>query len=118
MSSTSDTPAGPDPAGLARARRVFGVTAARMDMILLTLNHGEVTATEFMDKLGLSRSGVERQLKLLTEQGILSERRATQPRNRGQIIYWRIANPAELRRLWNLISEQIDAGVNRELERD
>ena len=107
----SATPDANDASEAARARRAFGITAARLDMILLALNKDEVTAPEFMKELGLSRSGVERHLKVLTDQGILSGRGPEQPGGRGKVIYWSIVNPDTVENLWGVLTAELTIGI-------
>lgn len=81
------TPPLPDPE-VERLARALGVTRARVEVLRFALEKGEVTANELMTELEISRSGLQRHLVALTEEGMLSERHATHPRGRGPVIYW------------------------------
>lgn len=89
-----------------RLGRALGVTRARIEVLRIALARGEVTANELMEELGLSRSGLGRHLAILTDEGLLSERRATHPRGSGPVIYW-VANPAAVRAAIDAFSRRI-----------
>lgn len=90
-------PLTPDPEG-ERLGRAFGITRARIE-VLRCAQGREVSAAELMAELGLSRSGLERHLAILTAEGLLIERHATHPRGSGPIIYWTTDDEAVQRAL-------------------
>ncbi|MGO2933145.1 ArsR/SmtB family transcription factor [Microbacterium sp.] len=100
------TPPLPPDAEGDRLGRALGVTRARIEVLRLALARHEVTAAELMDELGLSRSGLGRHLAILTDEGLLSERRATHPRGSGPVIYW-IANADAVRAAIDAFSRRI-----------
>jgi predicted ArsR family transcriptional regulator len=95
----------PDPE-VERLARALGVTRARVEVLRIALERGEVTATELMAEIDISRSGLQRHLTTLTEEGLLSERHATHPRGRGPVIYW-ATNRAETERVLDSFARHI-----------
>ncbi len=81
---------------------LLGASEARIRVLELVIAHGEVTAAELMDALDLTRNGVGHHLAALTESGFLIERRATHPRGRGGIIYWRADRDQIHQAMWSL----------------
>ena len=65
-------------------------------MILCQLLEGELSVGELQPRIGLSQSALSQHLALLREEGAVSTRRD------GQVIYYRVADPAVLRVLETL----------------
>ncbi len=84
------------------ALALLGASAVRVAILRVVLEHNEVTALDLAGALGLTRNGVGRHLKELTEAGFLIERRATHPRGSGDVLYWRAERDAVARALWEL----------------
>ena len=65
-------------------------------MILCQLLEGELSVGDLQPRIGLSQSALSQHLALLREEGAVSTRRD------GQVIYYRVADPAVLRVLETL----------------
>lgn len=81
---------------------LLGASAVRVELLRIVAAHGELTALEIMDVLGLTRNGVGKHLNALTDAGFLIERRATHPRGSGDVIYWRADRDRIAAELWAL----------------
>lgn len=65
-------------------------------MILCQLLEGELSVGELQPRIGLSQSALSQHLAILREEGAVATRRD------GQIVYYRVADPAVLRVLETL----------------
>lgn len=84
---------------------LLGASAVRVAVLRAVLAQEEVTALELMDVLGLTRNGVGKHLDELTAAGFLIERRATHPRGKGGVIYWRADRDRIAAELWRLTGD-------------
>jgi len=66
----------------------LGITPARLEILRIVFAEGEVTAPHLVEQLALSRNAVGYHLKVLTDQELLLERKATHPRGYGPLGYW------------------------------
>ncbi|MEJ6011298.1 metalloregulator ArsR/SmtB family transcription factor [Novosphingobium aquae] len=65
-------------------------------MVLCQLSEGELSVTELQMRIGLSQSALSQHLALLREHGAVTTRRE------GQMIFYRIADPAVMRMIETL----------------
>lgn len=84
---------------------LFGASPVRIAIVRVLLEHDEVTVTDLMDALSVTRNGVNWHLRQLDEAGLLIERRATHPRGAGAITYWRLNRDAAARSLWPFMGQ-------------
>jgi predicted ArsR family transcriptional regulator len=88
------------------AHRALGTGATRIEILRFTIASGEVTSSQLMAELGLTRNGVRAHLVALTAEGLLIERHATHPRGCGPVTYWR-ADIDEVIAVMDALSEHV-----------
>lgn len=72
-----------------RACRVLCIAPLRIEILRFVLCRTEVSAATLMKEFGLTRNGALSHIKVLAEEDLLTQRRATHPRGSGPITYWR-----------------------------
>lgn len=72
-----------------RACRIIGATPTRLEVLRMIVAFDDVSTSEIVDSLELTRNGVLRHLKVLEAEGLIVRTRTTHPRGAGPITYWR-----------------------------
>jgi predicted ArsR family transcriptional regulator len=72
-----------------RVYRAFAVSPTRIEILRFIFFRGDVSTSEIMVEVGLSRNGARVHLHALLAEGLLIKRHDTHPRGSGPITYWK-----------------------------